>query len=64
MPIKYLPETKEWQAYDLTEPEIDYLVTIGKDELIRAISYQMFRQFAEHQQGNLDNIPKEAMGQA
>ena len=65
MPINYDQKEEAWIAQDLTEEEIKFLIEVGKEELLKLIALQMFKQMSVQQISTpLDDIPKEAMGNA
>ena len=61
MPINYNKETHEWIAENLGPEEIEQLIRLGQDELLRMMAVQMFKQMSE-MQNPLAAIPKEEMG--
>jgi len=70
MPIFYNKDKKEWYLKDMEQEELDFLVSLGKEQFIKKLSLAMVQRFMpvpsqdEEQIAVLESMNPNDMGQA
>ena len=70
MPIFYNKDKKEWYLKDMEQEELDFLVSLGKEQFIKNLSLAMVQRFMpvpsqdEEQIAVLESMNPNDMGQA
>ncbi len=63
--ISYHKKEQEWVADQLTPEEVERLIEIGKEELIKRIAVQLFQMVMPNaEEAILATTPNDQMGQA